>query len=76
MRIRRARLVEGPDKDLRFPRGDVGHVGLVVLHRRELDHEGGVPIERLFVADDHLAQQLALVGHYEAHGFAVADFNH
>ena len=54
----------------------MGHVGLVVLHGRKLDREDGVPIERLFVADDHLAQQLALVGHYEAHGFAVADFNH
>ena len=54
----------------------MGHLRLVVLHGQKLDREDGVLIKRLFVADDHLAQQLALVGHYEAHGFAVADFNH
>ena len=62
--------VEGPDDLAGLPGGDVGHVGLVVLHVRKLGHQLGVLFEFLLGADHDLVQLLAIVADDEADGLA------
>ncbi len=66
-----AGAVEGPDQVAASAGADMRHVGFVMRHFGEFDHQGRMRVEFLARANDHLVQQFPFVLNHEAHCLAL-----
>ena len=74
-KIKIPRAVKCPDDRPGLARCHMRHVGLLVLHRRELEHQCSVVFEFFLRADDQFVQNLAAVLHHQLNGLALLDLN-